>query len=332
VRQLVYLLFLISISFYGNTQTGTNFIGHFSRFTNPNMMGLPGLYCGNVNFAPYPLSYVEKLRIPFLEASSKLKGDPSTNFAYVYADARNILLDIKNSKGNPCAIKYRFYKNYNSKPDEEVNVSVSATGGLVKQKQSKKKFAKADKESEDEILLFNFFINEEATIKQLESYGNKIFPTATFSAKLNESTVFLDNDTLNVNILEGQNQLMLMDKKKRPFKTWGYDNQNRLTQFLQYEYSDLGLLRVDSTNIYWENTKVKEIKFKNLTTKCSYDSIGNISKIENYASSKLITVHNYSYTYDLKYNWITFEIQEYIPSKNNRSRKYFVKREITYRE
>lgn len=290
---------------------------------NPNMLGFANLYSSNINLTPFPLSYSEKLRVPYLDASSKIRGNELDNFANVYADARNILLDVNNSKGKPCSLKYKFYKGYKNKPEEEVSVSVSASGGLVKQNNP-------DNDNE-EITLFSFFNNEESTIKQLECYANKKFPTATFSAKLNETSIFLDYDTLNVNIIEGQNQLLLLDKKKRPIKIWSYDNQNRLTQYRVYEYSDLGLLRIDSTNIIWNDTKVKEINYRNHSTKCSYDSTGNILKVENYIADKLTMVYNYNYTYDLKFNWLTFELQEFNPAKNSRTRKYFVKREILYR-
>lgn len=290
---------------------------------NPNMLGFNNLYCGNIHFAPFPLSYAEKLRVPYLEASSKNRGTTIDNFSNAYADSRNILMDIKSSKGQPCSFKYKLYKSYNNKPEEEVRVSVSTSSGFVKQKDEKNKG--------EEITLFSFFINDESNIKQLECYANKKFPTATFSAVLNETAIFIDNDTLNVHIIEGQNQLLLLDRKKRPVKAWFYDTENRLTQFRQYEYNDLGLLRIDSTNISWDGNNVKQINYHNLTTKCTYDSTGNIVKVENYTNSKLVIYYEYKYTYDIKRNWISFEFQEINPIKNSRNRKYFVQREILYR-
>ncbi len=290
---------------------------------NPNILGFDNLYCGNINFAPYPLSYSEKLRVPYLEVSSKSKGTATDNFSSAYADSRNILMDIKSSKGQPCSIKYQFYKGYSNKPEEEVKVSVSGTSGLVKQKIGKNDL--------EEITLFSFFNNDEQTINQLECYANKKFPTTSFSAKLNESLIFIDNDTLNATIIEGQNQLLVLDRKKRPIKAWFYDNQNRLIQYRLYEYSDLGLLRIDSTNILWRGNKVQQIAYHNQQTNCGYDSLGNISKIENFTKTKLVSAYEYRYNYDLKGNWSTFELQEFNPAKNSRNRIYYVKREITYR-
>lgn len=283
-------------------------------------MGFNDLYCGNINFVPFPLSYTEKLRVPYLEASSKNRNSTNDNFSNVYADARNILLDLERSKGQPCAFTYKFFKGYNSKAEDEIKISVSTTGGMVKQKIK-----------EEETTLFSFFNNNEFTVNQVECYQNKKFPTASFSATLNETAIFIDNDTLNVNIIEGQNQLLLLDTKKRPLKAWFYDTQNRLTQFRLYEYNELGLLRIDSTNIHWTDNKVKRINYGTYSTVCTYEPDGNISKIENYNNKQLLNVFEYKYTYDLKGNWLTYDLQEFDPKKNNRSRKYFVQREIVYR-
>ncbi|HLP10405.1 MAG TPA: hypothetical protein VK177_00635 [Flavobacteriales bacterium] len=320
-------ILLIFAGFYStalHAQTIVHSTGYYTTRLDPNLMGYEGLYCGTMPFTPFPLSYDEKMRIPYLEAAKKTNSTVDDDFSAVYADSRNIVHSTRHSHGTISSIRFSLYEGYRKKPTEELVISISKSGGIFKKRSTKP--------GVEDIALFSFFTNEENDINQVELYATKGFPKENCSAIVFNDKIYLNNDTIQLNIIEGQNQVITTDRKKRPVDFWIYDDQNRLVQYRHYQYTDIGFMRIDSTSFKWKDDKVIKISSHKDHTICTYDSTGLISRIENYTSNKLISRYEYTYTYDLRNNWNSFVLSEVNIARNSKTRKYFVKREITYRE
>lgn len=321
-RILIVLVWLLAPCLHA--QTVVHSTGYFTSWLEPNLLGYEGLYCGTIPFTPFPMSYDEKMRIPYLEAAKTTNSTVDDDFSAIYADSRNILYCAQQARGTISSMHFLLYEGYKKRPLQELVVSISKSGGIVKKRSAKP--------GEEDIVLFSFFTNEDAGINQVEMYASRGFPHENGSATVFNDKIYLNNDTIKVNVIEGQNQVITTDRKKRPVDFWVYDNENRLIQYRHYQYSDIGLIRIDSTNFKWKDNRVVKISSRKDHTLCSYDSTGLISKIENYVNNKLVSRYEYSYTYDVKGNWNSFALCEVNTARNSKTRKYFVKREITYRE
>jgi hypothetical protein len=321
-RIIIALVIFYTTSLPAQTVVHSN--GYYTSHLDPNLMGYDGLYCGSSSFTPFPMSYDEKMRIPYLEAAKKTNSTVDDDFSAVYADSRNIVYSANHLKGKISSMHFTLYEGYRKKPSEELFVSISKNGGIVKKRNSKP--------GGEDIALFSFFTNEDNGIHQIEMYASKGFPKENCSAIVFNDKIYLNNDTIKLNVIEGQNQVITTDRKRRPVDFWVYDDQNRLTQYRHYQYSDIGLIRIDSTNFSWKNDRVIKISTNKDHTVCTYDSSGLINRIENYTYNKLTSRYEYSYTYDNKNNWDSFVLSEVNIARNSKTRKYFVKREISYRE
>lgn len=319
-----YLLYILTFSLLLNTVSGqvnTDQLGHFAKFINPDFFAYENLYYGQVKFIPAQLSSTEKKQTFIYTRNQKGISKNQRLFSELYCDVKSSLYEAAQCKEQPALLRYTCFEGYKSKSFLDFSVSLSSGGGSIRK----------DKTGSENELLFNYYINNKKEITQIESFASSGFPGQAFSIRIIDSMYCVRNDTLLLNMNSSESQYYTSDSKNRPLQLWQYDDMNRLRQYREYTYSDLGVLKVDSTTISWEGNKVRKVKFKDNFSVFYYDEKNKIASIENFKGSAMVNAYYFLYTYDLKGNWITYELKEYDPRKNKQWRKYFIRRTITYR-
>lgn len=314
------------VCFYnGFTQRFAQKQGELSPYFSPNLIGFSNQHCGNTQVIPSKLNENELIYSLLLDQPGKNK-EVSTTLTKLYFDSRVIINEIASLKDKACLVNYKLFNGFKSKWDEEITLSISGNSCHVKRHQVNKDGTTTG------LTIWSIFSDEKLSIKQLECYGDKTYPKYTGSVTFKDEQILFAEDTLKGRCERGSNFIMIRDKKDRPLKTWYLDSEKRLVKFQTVVYSDLGVLRIDSTTIRWENDHVQRISFLDQTSVCTYDSLGNIAEVKNFRKGTLINTFEYRYEYDQKGNWNVFEVNEIQPGSSKRLVKYYIRRKITYKD